>query len=27
MMVLDPNSEFFRYFKNPGGVPAKGAGK
>jgi len=27
MMVLDPNSEFFRYFKNPGGAAAKGAGK
>jgi len=29
MMVLDPNADFFRYFKNPGGgAPAgKGAGK
>jgi membrane protease subunit HflC len=27
MMVLDPNAEFFRYFKNPGGSAAKGAGK
>jgi membrane protease subunit HflC len=27
MMVLDPNAEFFRYFKNPGGGAAKGAGK
>jgi membrane protease subunit HflC len=28
MMVLDPNSEFFRFFRNPGGATAaKGAGK
>ncbi len=28
VMVLDPNSEFFRFFKSPGGAaPAKGAGK
>jgi len=28
MMVLDPNSEFFRFFRNPGGgTAAKGAGK
>jgi modulator of FtsH protease HflC len=27
MMVLDPNTDFFRYFKSPAGTPAKGAGK
>ena len=27
MMVLDPNTDFFRYFKNPAGTAAKGAGK
>jgi modulator of FtsH protease HflC len=27
MMVLDPNSDFLRYMKNPNGAAAKGAGK
>jgi membrane protease subunit HflC len=27
MMVLDPNSEFLRYMRSPGGSPAKGTGK
>ena len=27
MMVLDPNTDFFRYFKSPAGTAAKGAGK
>jgi hypothetical protein len=25
MLVLDPNSELFRYFKSPGGPAAAGA--
>jgi membrane protease subunit HflC len=27
MMVLDPNTDFFRYFKSPAGAAVKGAGK